>query len=564
MSFEFSNNPLGAREDFRRARRRAALQEIVFQFKGKSSDLLSYDDVVHKLKGLEVSAQLLKDIPIDSIVGSVGRYRDFNRQFLPRDGINSERWARVKMAMTGLKGVPPIEVYQIGEAYFVKDGNHRVSVAREMGFSHFQAYVTQVRTKVPLALNVEPDELILKAELAEFLEKTRLDHIRPGADLTVTVPGQYVALFEHINVHRYYMGLEQRREITYAEAVMHWYDTLYQPVVDIIHKQGMLQEFSGRTDTDLYLYITQHRSELEERLGWDITAETAASDIEPRSSGYRPSSEPMRNIYKHQGNSKPQSALVKGRLFVDILVAIDGCDSGWSSLAHAALIAQRENGARLHGLHIVPARSERQGPKMEELQNNFSDRCRKLDLSGRLAIDAGKRIRRICQRARYTDLTVICFTGGQTETNLGEGLRTLLRSCPRPVLVVTQEESPMDRILLAYDGSGLAREALYTAAYLAGQWGIELAVLTVHDEQISADKIQQRARHYLESHGIEAIYIIEKKVAIVQAILNTAKEQNSNLILMGAHGRNAPWYINVGSAVAPVLQKSNLPVLICG
>ena len=89
-------------------------------------------------------------------------------------------------------------------------------------------------------------------------------------------------------------------------------------------------------------------------------------------------------------------------------------------------------------------------------------------------------------------------------------------------------------------------------------------MLTVHDEQISADKIQQRARHYLESHGIEAIYIIEKKVAIVQAILNTAKEQNSNLILMGAHGRNAPWYINVGSAVAPVLQKSNLPVLICG
>lgn len=563
MSFEFGHNSFSAQEDFRRARRRAALQEIVFQLKGKSSDLLSYEDVVYKLKGKEVSARELKDVPINAIVGSVGRYRDFNRRFLPRDGIRSERWARVKMAMTGLKGVPPIEVYQIGEVYFVKDGNHRVSVAREMGFSHFQAYVIQVQTKVPLTLNIEPDELILKAEYADFLQQTRLDQLYPDADLSITVPGQYVALLEHIQVHRYYMGIDQRREVSYAEAVAHWYEFLYLPVVDIIRKRGLLREFSGRTDTDLYLYITKHRAELETTLGWDITADTAAGDIEPRSSGYRQTNEPAREILQRQKDTELPTAESTSNLFGNILVAIDGGDGGWNSLAQAALIAQRENGARLHGLHVVASENEREGAQIKKLHQDFSDRCHSFDLSGRLAIDVGERINRICQRARYTDLTVVCLTCPPKKAKLGKGLRTLLRSCPRSVLVVSQVKSPLDRVLLAYDGSDLAHKALQTAAYLATRWDVELAVMTAHDDQKSAAKIQQRAAKYLQSQGIKAEYIIKTKNNIVEAILNTAIEQRSNLILMGAYGLNAPWYINVGSAVAPVLQKCDQPVLIC-
>lgn len=112
-----------------------------------------------------------------------------------------------------LGGLPPIDVYQIGEVYFVKDGNHRVSVARQMGATHIQAYVTQIETGVPLLPDVQPDDLILKAEYAGFLEETHLDQVRPGVDLNMTVPGQYDKLKEHIEVHRHYMGLEQRREI---------------------------------------------------------------------------------------------------------------------------------------------------------------------------------------------------------------------------------------------------------------------------------------------------------------------------------------------------------------
>jgi nucleotide-binding universal stress UspA family protein len=147
---------------------------------------------------------------------------------------------------------------------------------------------------------------------------------------------------------------------------------------------------------------------------------------------------------------------------------------------------------------------------------------------------------------------------------LGKGLGKLLRSCPRPILVVSELKSALDRALLAYDGSDQAQKALHTGAYLVRQWGIQLAVLTTHDEKTTAIKIQQRARHYLESQDIKATYVIKTKINVVEAILDSAKEQRSNFILMGAYGRNAPWYVNVGSAVTPVLQKSNRPVLICG
>jgi hypothetical protein len=143
-------------------------------------------------------------------------------------------------------GLPPIEVYQIGEAYFVRDGNHRVSVARELDAPTIQAYVTEVRTKVPLSPDDQPDDLILKAEYADFLEQTQLDKLRPGANLSLTVPGRYRTLQEHIAVHRYYMGLDQEREIPYEEAVTHWYDEVYLPVVQVIQERGILRDFPER------------------------------------------------------------------------------------------------------------------------------------------------------------------------------------------------------------------------------------------------------------------------------------------------------------------------------
>jgi hypothetical protein len=209
MTNQSASSFVAAVHDFHRARRKAALENIMARLTGRSADLLSYEEVRQKLRARGITAQELKEIPLDGIVGSVGRYADFTRNFLPRQDSDEGRWARVKVKVTDMGGLPPIKVYQIGEVYFVLDGNHRVSVARQVGATYIEAYVTEVRTKVPLSPNTQPDDLILKAEYADFLEHTRLDELRPEADLSVTAPGQYQALEEHIEVHRYFMGLSR-------------------------------------------------------------------------------------------------------------------------------------------------------------------------------------------------------------------------------------------------------------------------------------------------------------------------------------------------------------------
>ena len=135
-------NVASAVDDFYKARRRAQLHDIAAALRGASSRLLSYEDVRTRLQAVESSRRYLADIPLDSIVGSVGRYNDFTRTFLPKNNSAKQRWINVEVQMTGLEGLPPIDVYQLGDVYFVKDGNHRVSVARQLAFAYIQAYVT--------------------------------------------------------------------------------------------------------------------------------------------------------------------------------------------------------------------------------------------------------------------------------------------------------------------------------------------------------------------------------------------------------------------------------------
>jgi len=234
-----------ARYDFARARRQGIRERILGRLGGSSADLLSYEDVREQLRARSSTYVGLRHIPLESITGSVGRTSDFTRNFLPRNMEDETRWTRVEVAMLSPGGVPPIEVYQIGDVYFVLDGNHRVSVARRLGSTHIDAYVTRVHTDVPLSPDVQPDDMILKAEYAEFLDHTGIKGLRPVADLSTSVPGQHPLLEEHIDVHRYYMGIDEQRPIPYPEAVAHWYDAVYMPVVRVIRSQHLLDDFCG-------------------------------------------------------------------------------------------------------------------------------------------------------------------------------------------------------------------------------------------------------------------------------------------------------------------------------
>ena len=260
--------PLVARQ-FHRAHRQAALETLVARLSGQSADLLSYDEIVGKLRVTGQSPAGLQQIPVAAIVGSVGRYQDFTRTFLPRLESDEDRWVAVGSAAPVVGDLPPIDVYKVGDAYFVLDGNHRVSIARRQGVDYIDAQVTEVRTRAPLPPGAKPDGLIIAAEYAAFLEYTRLDVTRPGIDLSVSVPGQYRHLENHIEAHRFELEAGSETEMPLDEAAAHWYDEAYLPLVHAIREQGILRYFPDRTETDFFVWLARHRVELQRQLGWD-------------------------------------------------------------------------------------------------------------------------------------------------------------------------------------------------------------------------------------------------------------------------------------------------------
>jgi uncharacterized ParB-like nuclease family protein len=252
-----------AEEDWNRARRKLLYQKVVSFFKGCSVDLLSFEDV---RTGLHLGQKLdrgLHEIPLDQIRGSVGRYDDFTSAFLPRKKHMRGRWARVDAAMRAGK-TPPIEVYQVGESYFVLDGNHRVSIARQRGFETIEAYVCEYPTSHGLSPEADIDELLIKSEQVDFLE--RIGRASPPAvrEIVFTCPDCYSELVDMIETYR--QGLEEanRKPVSFEGAVSAWYEEVYGPCIEIIQKNSLLDRFSNRTEADLFVWAWKNNKVLEE------------------------------------------------------------------------------------------------------------------------------------------------------------------------------------------------------------------------------------------------------------------------------------------------------------
>jgi uncharacterized ParB-like nuclease family protein len=266
-------------EAFDAARRRAFVQDVLAELSGRPDDLLSFDDVQEQLHLTEPGQEVhLEEIPLQKIVGSVGRYRDFNRAFLPRDQIDAQRWSRIDR-LQGRAKLPPIDVFRVGDVYFVRDGNHRVSVARARKQRTILARVVDIPVRVPLGANTSPADLILKSGYAEFLEKTSLDRSHPEQRIELTRPGSYRHLLQHIEVHQFYMGLRSRHYPDLTEAAADWYEHVYQPVVERIRRSDMVRHFPGRTEADLYLWITENRARLQMRYATRREANAAVDDF---------------------------------------------------------------------------------------------------------------------------------------------------------------------------------------------------------------------------------------------------------------------------------------------
>jgi hypothetical protein len=250
---------LRARADFNAARAKAMFRELLALLTGRQNQLLAFDQVASKLRVGGPIYRGVKTVRLDQIVGTVNRYHDFDRAFLPTQTFTADRWQRVSRAWYDDVSLPPILLYQVGDIYFVVDGHHRVSVAREQGQEFIDAEVRECHVKVPVTVDLLPEDLEELGAKVMFLERTNLDRLRPAAEVTTTVLGGYDRMLEHIAVHRYFMGLDFRRDVSESEAVEHWYDTVYLPVARVIAESGVMAAFPQRTAADFYLWVMDHR-----------------------------------------------------------------------------------------------------------------------------------------------------------------------------------------------------------------------------------------------------------------------------------------------------------------
>lgn len=267
-------------ERFRQVHVQAIRQDWIDRITGKNADLFSYEEVRTILQAREgVALPQTQDIPLDKIVGSVGRYQDFTRAFLPRNEALEDRWRRVSAVRDSMAGLPPIDLYQVGDVYFVRDGNHRISVALANGDKSIEAHVQSVNVPFPVEADSADalDEWLIEAGHRLFLEKTHIAEYYPDSDIRLTEPGRYRQLREQIEVHRWYLGEYLGRKTSYEEAVRSWYEYVYLPLVDEIRHSGVMKDFPNRTVADLFLWICHHREELREQFHLDLDEKAAVS-----------------------------------------------------------------------------------------------------------------------------------------------------------------------------------------------------------------------------------------------------------------------------------------------
>ncbi len=268
--------------DFSRARRRAFLRRVGAYLRGDpgSNQLLSFDEVKDALGAIQQVHIGLREVPVSKIVGSVGRHRDFDRAFLPSKPDLGTRWKRIDQLMYKAEELPPVSLFKIGDAYFVNDGNHRVSVARQQGIETLDADVVELRSRVPIDSALTAEDLLHKLELRHLLERLPFDRVLPEIKVQFSDVADYRRLATFIESHGFRLSQLWRRYVSVEETLGDWYEYGYRPIAEMIREERILDAFPGRTEIDLYLWIVNHRERLAlEARDERISPKAAKDDI---------------------------------------------------------------------------------------------------------------------------------------------------------------------------------------------------------------------------------------------------------------------------------------------
>ncbi|MBK7893425.1 MAG: hypothetical protein WAS33_11505 [Candidatus Promineifilaceae bacterium] len=263
---EIINARVQARQRFEQARRQANRAQMAARLTGEEIALLPFEAIRAQLQQQNPYYVGVKQVPLDAIVGSVGRYKNFTRKFLPLTNSVQERWVAVD-ALASQTGWPPVDLYQVGNIYFVKDGNHRVSVARQLNLPTIEAHVLAYPVEVEIDPTENLDQIFIQLGEQNFMSKTGLAARFPEHNITFTSPGRYAELLAQIHNLRQILAQIDGEEMSWETAVDAWYEMIYLPTIQIIQDSTLLADFPGRTEADLFVWLSQHRERLQEKYG---------------------------------------------------------------------------------------------------------------------------------------------------------------------------------------------------------------------------------------------------------------------------------------------------------
>ena len=343
----------------------------------------------------------------------------------------------------------------------------------------------------------------------------------------------------------------------------------------MINSSGLREEFPRLTVTDLYLWVLDQQSILQEALGIPIRTGYAAEYMALqegktiKASGSQTEQHFEDTVFSGREQAAPELPLTaedpEGCLFRDILVAIGDHDDYWSALEQAILINRCPSG-HVRGLHVISPSDLLGEEEHRKMETRFEERLAAAGMGGKLLIVSGDITGQISEHSLLSDLLVLHLAfppSGNILDRLTSGIGTILRGARRPILIVKDQAQPLDRLLVVYNGSPKSREALFVSAYLAGRYGARLWLLTLDDGSPDLETEMSYAKTYLRKLNLDYEYILRKDGNLADATLEEAAANGATAVLIGGYSGNSLFDRLFGSNIESLLQKTKLPVLIC-
>jgi hypothetical protein len=225
---------------------------------GHEPELLLLDEAERRLRPFERRYRGISPIPVAQVVGTDSRRADFDRDFLPRRSEIGGRWRTVEEAFPE-GDFPPIVAYQLGDAYFVIDGHHRVAIARQRGMDMIDAEVTELVARWHLHADADVVELIHAEQQRIFMVESGLDEARPTVCINFSRPAGYIELLENVQIHGYHLMRAAGRVLEPAVIAADWYERIYVPAQEWIGREGLGERDPHATDGDLFLWLYRTR-----------------------------------------------------------------------------------------------------------------------------------------------------------------------------------------------------------------------------------------------------------------------------------------------------------------